>query len=144
MLATAESWNDRFGPFFCKMYFLYVSRSRQKKLVDFLGVLPPQKSIFLWTGWLAGQISKNEGRPSILENCIIKKYRLSLVGELGWPLFQNWGAPLNSGILQNMKSYSLLYPLWWTDCDRLKARRMAVHWIFEWSTSQAVWCHHPQ
>ena len=39
--------------FFCKMYFLYVSRSRQKKLVDFFGVLPPQKGIFLdeVAGW---------------------------------------------------------------------------------------------
>ena len=59
--------------FFCKMYFLYVSGSRKKNLADFFWVLPPQKSIFLWAGWLASQISRIEGMPSILENCIIKK-----------------------------------------------------------------------
>ena len=62
-----------FDHFFCKMYFLYVSGSCKKNLADFFWVLPPQKSTFLWTGWLAGQISGIEGMPSILENCIIKK-----------------------------------------------------------------------
>ena len=61
-----------FDHFFCKMYFLYVSGSCKKNLADFFWVLPPQKSTFLWTGWLAGQISGIEGMPSILENCIIK------------------------------------------------------------------------
>ena len=32
--------------FFCKMYFLYVSQSRKKKLAEFLWVLPLQKSFF--------------------------------------------------------------------------------------------------
>ena len=71
MLATAESWNDRFGPFFCKMYFLYASGSRKKKLADFFWVLPPQKSIFLWKG------------------------------VAGWPDFQNWGHALIFGKLHH-------------------------------------------
>ena len=32
--------------FFCKMYFLYASRSRKKNLTTFLGVLPLQKKVF--------------------------------------------------------------------------------------------------
>ena len=106
MLATAESLSGRSGPIFLQNVFFICIEKPPKKVGWFFWGFTPSKGHFFWTRWLAGQISKNEGRPSILENCIIRKYRLSLVGELGWPLFQNWGAPLNSGILQNMKSYS--------------------------------------
>ena len=106
MLAIAESWNGRSGPIFLQNVFFICIEKPPKKVGWFFWGFTPSKGHFFWTRWLAGQISRNEGRPSILENCIIKKYRLSLVGEPGWPLFQNWGAPLNSGILQNMKSYS--------------------------------------
>ena len=143
MLATAESWNGRFGPFFLQNVFFICIRKPQKKFGwFFLGFTPSKRRFFL-------------------------------EGVAGWPDFQKWGAPLIFGKLhhkeiafvfgrgtwlttfpklrgapqfRNSAEYEvllLLYPLWWTDCDRLKARRMAVHWIFEWSTSQAVWCHHP-
>ena len=36
--------------FFCKMYFLYVSRSQKKNLGNFFLVLPPEKAVFFWRG----------------------------------------------------------------------------------------------
>ena len=54
MLATAESWNDRFGPFVFQNVFLYVLGSRKKNLADFFWVLPLQKAFFFGRGgWLA-------------------------------------------------------------------------------------------
>ena len=41
--------------FFCKMYFLYISRIRKKKLDTFYSVLPPERAVFFRRGpWLPG------------------------------------------------------------------------------------------
>ena len=37
-----------FAHFFCKMYFLYVSRSHKKNLVHFLRVFPPENGWLTW------------------------------------------------------------------------------------------------
>ena len=68
-LTTAEGWNGRFDPFFCKMYFLYVSWGHKTFLTGFWGVLPCQKG---------------------------PKFQASTLNEL---VCQNWGAPLNFGKL---------------------------------------------
>ena len=47
--------------FFCKMYFVWVSWSRKKNLVQFFLVLPPQIAVFPQRGYLASQIARIEG-----------------------------------------------------------------------------------
>ena len=39
-----------FTQFFCKMYFLYVSRSHNKNLDNFFLVLPPERAVFFSKG----------------------------------------------------------------------------------------------
>ena len=71
MLATAESWNDRFGPFFLQNVFFICIRKPQKKIGwFFLGFTPSKRRCFL-------------------------------EGVAGWPDFQKWGAPLIFGKLHH-------------------------------------------
>ena len=44
--------------FFCKMYFLYASRSRKIFFDNFFGVLPPETASFFGEGSLTSQISR--------------------------------------------------------------------------------------
>ena len=44
--------------FFCKMYFVYASRSRKKNLTTFFLVWPPKTAAFFRRGSLAGRISR--------------------------------------------------------------------------------------
>ena len=47
MLATAESWNDRFGPFFLQNVFFMDMIEAQKKFGRvFLGFTPPKQTFF--------------------------------------------------------------------------------------------------
>ena len=51
--------------FFCKMYFLCVSRSRKKTLGNFFLVLPPERAVFFYRrGSLAVQISREVVLPA--------------------------------------------------------------------------------
>ena len=58
-----------FDQFFCKMYFLYVSRSRKKILAVFWGVLPPQKRRFFHLGVQCQNWGANVRNEEKIGNC---------------------------------------------------------------------------
>ena len=60
--------------FFSKMYFLYVSPSRQKKLTDFFLVLPPEKTVF----FRGGPDFQEWGCPAKLLEIALGKYEARL------------------------------------------------------------------
>ena len=60
--------------FFSKMYFLYVSPSRQKKLTDFFLVLPPEKAVF----FRGGPDFQEWGCPAKLLEIALGKYEARL------------------------------------------------------------------
>ena len=60
--------------FFSKMYFLYVSPSRQKKLTDFFLVLPPEKAFF----FRGGPDFQEWGCPAKLLEIALGKYEARL------------------------------------------------------------------
>ena len=50
--------------FFCKMYFLYVSRSQKKNLGNFFLVLPPEKTVFFGGGQISREAVPVQAEPS--------------------------------------------------------------------------------
>ena len=58
-----------FDHFFCKMYFLYVSRSRNFFWAVFGGVLPPQKRCFFSAGGPMSELRRNVRNEEKIGNC---------------------------------------------------------------------------
>ena len=60
-----------FGPFFCKMYFLWVWWSPKKNLVQIFWVLPPQNRLFCPTPWDQLATLRKLGLYRGYDRCII-------------------------------------------------------------------------
>ena len=120
--------------FFCKMYFLYVSRSRKKNLVHFLLVLPPQMAFFSRGGTWPARLPELRALPSILAKCSVKKLHSSLVEVSGWPLCWNWGQCPHFWQTAEHGSFQLMAIIsnWYS--DTMNSSWMVVQWIPDVST----------
>ena len=115
--------------FFCKMYFVWVSWSHEKNLVQFFWFYPPKWQFFPRGGTWPAKLPELRALPSILAKCSLKKLHSSLVEVSGCPLCWNWGQCPHFWQTAEHGSFQLMAIIsnWYS--DTMNSSWMVVQWI---------------